>query len=75
MNIVCTIDNNFIRHCAVMLRSLRENYPGNDLRVFIVHDALDPIERAKLVGHVGTFLPSLSLLQVEPDLLREFPVN
>ena len=40
MNIVCTIDNNYIRHCAVMLRSLRNSNPGEDLRVYIVHVTL-----------------------------------
>jgi len=74
MNIVCTIDNNYIRHCAVMLRSLREHEAGNDLHIYIVHEALDPLERAKFVGYLGTFLPSVSLLQVEPDLLSDFPV-
>jgi len=48
MNIVCTIDNNYIRHCAVMLRSLRDYDPGNDLHVYILHEVLDPLERAKV---------------------------
>ena len=46
MDIVCTIDNNYIRHCAVMLRTLREGNPEEDLSVYIVHEALDPKERA-----------------------------
>ncbi|MEI6615712.1 MAG: glycosyltransferase family 8 protein [Cyanobium sp. ELA507] len=74
MNIVCTIDNNYVRHCAVMLRTLRDGNPGDNLRVYIVHQALDPQERAKLVGYLGSFLPSVSFLQVEPDLLEGFPV-
>jgi len=57
-----------------MLRSLREYHQGNDLHVFIVHEALDPLERSKLIGYLGTFLPSVSLLQVESDLLSDFPV-
>jgi lipopolysaccharide biosynthesis glycosyltransferase len=75
MDIVCTIDNNYIRHCAVMLRTLREGNPEEDLSVYIVHEALDPKERAKFVGYLGEFLPSLSLLQVEPRLLSSFPVS
>lgn len=75
MNIICTIDNNYIRHCAVMLRTLREANPDEDLSVYIVHEALDPKERAKLVGYLGEFLPSVSLLQVEPRLLSHFPVS
>jgi len=34
MNIVCTINNNYIRHCAVMLPSLRDSNPAEDLRVY-----------------------------------------
>jgi lipopolysaccharide biosynthesis glycosyltransferase len=74
MNIVCTIDNNYIRHCAVMLRSLRDSNPGEDLRVYIVHEKLDPEERGKFVGYLSTFLPSVSFLQVESGLLSAFPV-
>lgn len=74
MNIVCTIDNSYIRHCAVMLRSLRESNPEEDLRVYIVHEKLDPKERGKLVGYLSTFLPSVSFLQIEPGLLSAFPV-
>ncbi len=75
MNIICTIDNNYIRHCAVMLSTLREANPDEDLSVYIVHEALEPKERAKLVGYLGEFLPSVSLLQVEPRLLSHFPVS
>ncbi|MCX5951152.1 MAG: glycosyltransferase family 8 protein, partial [Cyanobacteria bacterium] len=49
--------------------------PDEDLSVYIVHEALDPKERAKLVGYLGEFLPSVSLLQVEPRLLSHFPVS
>jgi lipopolysaccharide biosynthesis glycosyltransferase len=36
MNIVCTINNNYIRHCAVMLPSLRlrDSNPAEELRVY-----------------------------------------
>lgn len=57
-----------------MLRSLRNNNPDADLRVYIVHQELDPASRATLVGHLSSFLPSVSFLQVEPDLLSGFPV-
>ena len=74
MNIVCTIDSNYIRHCSVMLRSLRDHNPSSGLNIYIIHEALDADERAKLCGYLGTFLPSTSFIQVDPSLLKDFPV-
>ena len=73
MIIVCNINNDYIRHCAVMLRSLRDFNPRDDLDVFIVHQRLDSDERAKLVGYLSSFLPSVSFLQVDHALLEGFP--
>lgn len=74
MNIVCTIDNNYIRHCAVMLRTLRDENPDAPINLTIVHDALEPTERARLARYLGAFLPSVSFIQINPELLEGFPV-
>lgn len=73
MIIVCNINNEYIPHCAVMLRSLRDFNPRNDLDVFIVHQHLESEERAKPVGYLTSFLPSVSFLQVDHALLDGFP--
>ena len=75
MNIACTIDNNYIRHCAVMLRSLYEVNKQNDINVYIVHDQLDSLQRATLARYLGEFLSSISFIQINPDLLHGFPVH
>ncbi len=69
MIIVCNINNEYIRHCAVMLRSLRDFNPRDDLDVFIVHQRVDGNQRAMLVGYLSSFLPSVSFLQVDHALL------
>ncbi len=73
MIIVCNINNDYIRHCAVMLRSLRDFNPRADLDVFVVHSQLQSEERARLVGYLNGFLPSVSFLQVDEALLQGFP--
>jgi lipopolysaccharide biosynthesis glycosyltransferase len=73
MIIVCNINNEYIRHCAVMLRSLRDFNPRDDLDVFIVHQRMDSDQRAMLVGYLSSFLPSVSFLQVDHALLKGFP--
>jgi lipopolysaccharide biosynthesis glycosyltransferase len=75
MNIVCAIDNNYLRHCAAMLRSLCDHNPDENLHVYIIHDNLDPSERARFVGYLGEFLSSVSLLQADPSPLESFPVT
>jgi lipopolysaccharide biosynthesis glycosyltransferase len=67
------INNEYIPHCAVMLRSLRDFNPRHDLDVFIVHQHVESEERAKLVGYLTSFLPSVSFLQVDHALLDGFP--
>lgn len=74
MIIVCTTDDNYLRHCAAMLRTFRDHNPEPDISVYIVHGELDPGERARFVAYLGEFLPSFSMLQVDPALLEGFPV-
>jgi lipopolysaccharide biosynthesis glycosyltransferase len=75
MNIVCAVDNNYLRHCAALLHSLYEKNPGQDLAVYVIHGDLDPGERAKFIGFLGQFLPSVSLLQADASVLEGFPVS
>lgn len=74
MIIACTIDNNYIRHCAVMLRSLRLANPSESISVYILHGVIDPSERARLAAYLGEFLPSVSFLQLDEQMLAGFPV-
>ena len=75
MILACTIDNNYIRHCGVMLRSLFEANRGEDLHVYVVHSDLDPQQWGVLVAYLAEFLPSVSFLHVTPDLLGDVPLH
>ena len=74
MIIACTIDNNYIRHCAVMLKSLQLSNPTESLSVYILHGVIDAAERARLAAYLGEFLPSVSFLQLDEQMLAGFPV-
>jgi lipopolysaccharide biosynthesis glycosyltransferase len=74
MIIACTIDNNYIRHCAVMLKSLQLSNPKESLSVYILHGVIDAAERARLAAYLGEFLPSVSFLQLDEQMLAGFPV-
>ena len=56
MNIVCNIDNNYVRHCAVMLTSLLENNKTEDIHIFIIADDLTEGSQEALADIVqGTY--------------------
>lgn len=74
MIIACTIDNNYIRHCAVMLKSLQLSNPTESISVYILHGVIDARERARLAAYLGTFLPSVSFIQLDEEMLSGFPV-
>ena len=74
MVIVSAIDNNYIRHCAVMLRSLYESNPKEEISVYIIHGEIDVFEKKKLAAYLGKFLSSVSYIQIDPKLLEGLPV-
>ncbi|MCP9833655.1 MULTISPECIES: glycosyltransferase family 8 protein [unclassified Cyanobium] len=74
MIIACTIDNNYIRHCAVMLKSLQLSNPTESISVYILHGVIDTGERARLAAYLGEFLPSVSFIQLDEEMLSGFPV-
>jgi lipopolysaccharide biosynthesis glycosyltransferase len=74
MIIACTIDNNYIQHCAVMLKSLQLSNPAESISIYILHGVIDPGERARLAAYLGEFLPSVSFIQLDEQMLSGFPV-
>lgn len=75
INIVCALDRGYLRHCAAMLHSLSEENQGERLNVYVVHDTLDPEEKARFIRYTSTFLSSISLLQADSSRLHDFPVS
>lgn len=75
LRIVCGVDGPYARHCAVMLRSLRQCHPHHRLEVTLLHAGLDPQQALMLYGDAAPQLDALSLLQVDGELLKPFPVD
>jgi len=61
LNIVFTIDENFIRHFAVALVSVLENNKDLDLRIFVIHD----LENSEKLDKVLSFFESRYGISVE----------
>jgi lipopolysaccharide biosynthesis glycosyltransferase len=75
INIVCALDRGYLRHCAAMLHSLAEANQGEEFNVFVVHDTLEPDEKASFVRYTSSFIKAISLLQADSSCLYGFPVS
>jgi lipopolysaccharide biosynthesis glycosyltransferase len=75
MNIVCTTDGNYMRHCVAMLQSLWKHNPDPDIYVYLIYDNVDPHKLSLAASYLHSFLPGLSLMQASPKPLIGFPVS
>ena len=75
MEVVCTIDENYISHCGVMLKSLFFNNPKYKFNVYIIHNGICNSGKTKLhnfivqEGHIPSFI------EVDESLVKNAPVT
>lgn len=73
MKIVCTIDNSYVQHCAVMLKSLC-CYNSN-VNVFIIHNGLTKELTRKLEKFLKPLVECLSFIKIHDSLLSNCPIS
>lgn len=75
IDIVCTIDENYVQHCAVMLMSLISNTTWKKLRVFIVHNGIQQQQASRLSNFLERLGYVVVLIEIDSSCLSEAPVN
>lgn len=75
VNIVCTIDNNYVQHCAVMLASLFDNNPKLKFKIFIVTDGISSQNQTKLTEFLDSCNHFFSLITVDESIFINAPVS
>lgn len=75
VNIVCTIDNNYVQHCAVMLASLFDNTPEFRFKIFIITDGISAQNQTKLAEFLDSRNQSFSLVTVDESIFVNAPVS
>lgn len=73
MNILITLDRNYLPALRVLLCSMLINNPGEAFAVHIVSDALTPEDLAPLMRLCARFDATVSLLPVEDSWFRQAP--
>lgn len=75
MEIVCNIDNSYIKHCVVMLTSLFENNRDECVTVHIISECLPEEGQRILKSLADRYHQSLYCYLVGAEILRDCPID
>lgn len=75
MHLVCSIDNNYVQHCCVMLTSFFENNKGDGHSVHLLTEGLSEENRTCIQNLVESYNGSFSYYFVDHDILASFPIK
>ncbi len=75
IHIACNIDNNYVRHCAVMLVSLFENNADEKMTVHVVENGLTPVDRKLLIDLAARYGNEACFYKVSPQSLEGFTIR
>lgn len=76
INIVCTIDNNYVQHCCVMLASLIDANKHESFQIFIIHNGIADENNLKLERFFSKQKKcTYSLMPLNTNYLSKLPEN
>ncbi|MBQ7885858.1 MAG: glycosyltransferase family 8 protein [Clostridia bacterium] len=75
MNIVATLNANYIKPLCVMLRSLLDTHPEHPIAVYIIHTELKEDDFSFVRDKLGDSHLSLHSVRVAADFLADWPVT
>ncbi len=75
IQIVCTIDDNYAQHCAVLLASIFKNNPNHSFKIFIVHNGLRVDNVDKLCSFGREHLAELEFIKIDEEQLKHVPIS
>jgi len=74
MNLLVTLDSNYIRPLRVMLKSLFLNNPGEKFQIYLLHTSLKDEELQSIDRFVSLHDSSLHVIRFEEDCFDDAPV-
>jgi len=75
ITIVCTIDDNYAQHCAVMLSSLFQNNQKTNFSIYIITDKLSLSNQRKLNKFLSASKQNFQIIHIDKSLLQNAPVT
>jgi lipopolysaccharide biosynthesis glycosyltransferase len=75
IHIVCTIDDAYIQHCAVLLASLFVNYSDEHFSVYIITDLVESPNLTTLKQFLANYPHSYSIHTIDRSAIRNAPIT
>lgn len=75
VNVLVTLDRNYLRPLATMLKSLFQNNQRTLFHIYLLHDGLSPEEVEAVAGFCARNLAKLFPVRVPDGLFADAPVN
>jgi lipopolysaccharide biosynthesis glycosyltransferase len=77
IEVVFTIDENYVQHCAVTITSLCNNTPNAKINISIVHNGISKKNISKLNKYLKSFvnINQVNWLEINPELLKDAPLT
>ncbi|MBD2452906.1 glycosyltransferase family 8 protein [Nostoc sp. FACHB-87] len=75
INVVCTIDDQYTQHCAVMLSSLFFNNENHLFHVYIITDDSNTTSFHKLKTFLEKSKQQYSIIEIHKDILLKAPIT
>ena len=74
MDILVTLNSNYLKPLKIMLKSLFINHPDESFTIYLMHSSISEAELADLAGYVSAEGNRLEVIGVDPDMFRDAPV-
>lgn len=74
VNVACAIDDSYVSHCGVMLRSLFVNNRGSEFRVFVMHSDLKRDNRQQLEEFVKKCGQCIEFVEIAGSAIDKVPL-
>lgn len=75
MNIVCSIDNNYVQHCGIMLTSLFENNKGEQVTIYLLSEDLADRGIQSLKAIVEKYNSTFCYCKIDKDSMADCPIR
>lgn len=75
INVVCTIDKNYVQHCAVMLTSLLMNNPKEKFNIYLLTDYISDEDTDSLDELVSHYDSSFTKIDLDISIVENFPLE
>ncbi|MEA5566116.1 glycosyltransferase family 8 protein [Anabaena sp. UHCC 0399] len=75
ISVVCTIDDRYAQHCAVMLASLFKNNPVQIFEVYIITDKTQLSNINKLKNFLGKNIDKFNFITVDKNSFQNAPIS